>query len=697
MPAYNVILSDGLRNILIPPRQVNENLASIPLLGRDVAGYGDIIATAQLRMLENFAAPTAPDLPLPGQLWYDKSAEEIKVYDGDNWQSVTEPAPETLGELTDVEISGATSDQFLRFIDGAWRNSTFAPGFTDLTDTPNSYANRQNNYLRVNSGETALRFIEKIPAADITGVFDINQIPLDELCDWLQNVCLPTVPQPEPVHTLVLGCGAVANVPGECSGTFEVPEPTVTVQGGVGPFTTTITLDSVTRSGSTLTISNPQYTQGSPATVDWSAPQGTSLSATLTGTYTVTVTDQSTERTVTRQHVCQTTVTWGCAAPIPDPEEYAFTVTINGNSTTSADGFSVSTLGATVAEGTAQSVTITRTDSDWGLVGVTGCGGTLSGSAPNFVYTFTMPSADCAIDVVTIGAQQDGFLPVTNPSGTFCSGTAEIGGPIIEVLGGSTGAVQVDIVAQSIATVIQPAGFSLDAQSLSYNSSTNISTVDWSQVPTPGSVGLATFIVTYDATVTHVSSGAQATVTGMTVTGGVEYTCPIPPADPTGNVITQTTGNFVVLRPNDGFARNRLQLRSDGGIYVTECTSLQSPCTLAVERRIGDWVVNGAFPPGVTAADYTFSAVDSGDPIPGAVMVPVSNAGPTTGNMDPGPTWTVQRVGTGFGFQAAIFDVTITAPGSLESGVITVRLESEKPDTFVPIDPILDPGFDQVN
>lgn len=672
MTAYNVILSDGLKNILIPPRQVSENLASIPLLGRDVAGYGDVIATAQLRMLENFASPTAPTLPLDGQLWFDKNVNQVKVYTTtDGWQTVAEPAPETLDDLTDVTITAPSSGEFLRYDSGVWKNLAYEPSFLDLTDTPNQHLSRA--FLRVNQAGTELVYISKIPAADITGVFDISQMPLDELCQWLRDVCLPTVDPPDPIHTLSLSCSSVSNVAGGCSGTFEVPEPVVTVQGGIGPFVTTIVLDSITRSGSTLSISNPDYTQGSNATIDWSVSNGSSGNAVLTGTYTITVLDQATNKTVTQTHSCQTGVVWGCNISPPDPDEYDYTVTINGASTLNDDGFTVSTLGATVAEGTSVSITITRSDSDWGLVGVTGCGGTLSGSAPNYTYAFTMPSNNCSVNVVTIGAQQNGCTPRTNPAES-CEGTAQIGGPVVEVLGGATGPFDITITEQTV-TETSPAGFNLNAGSLSYDSVNNFSTVEWDA--DDDTDGTATIEVEYDAVITHVASGAQATISGMTCSSDQAWDCPAVPPDPTGNVNSTIANNFTVLGTNQGYAENLVQLRSDGGIYITGCTSITSPCGLPLFQKVGDWIVNG-FAGGDTAADYSFTVTDVPQSIPFVDVVLAGSIGPTSGNMGTSPTWTMVRSGTGTGIQEAVFDVAITAPGALTSGTVRVTMMIEK-------------------
>lgn len=80
--AYNITLSNGT-NVVIADNAVNNNF-SIPLLGRNFSGYGDEMATAQLHMLEHFAADTEPSNPTPGQIWFETSDERLYVRNAAN-------------------------------------------------------------------------------------------------------------------------------------------------------------------------------------------------------------------------------------------------------------------------------------------------------------------------------------------------------------------------------------------------------------------------------------------------------------------------------------------------------------------------------------------------------------------------------------------------------------------------------------
>jgi microcystin-dependent protein len=62
---------------------------SLNLPGRNQTGYGQIIAENFIRLLENFAGPGRPVNPVEGQLWYDTTTEQLKIWDSIDWKAAS--------------------------------------------------------------------------------------------------------------------------------------------------------------------------------------------------------------------------------------------------------------------------------------------------------------------------------------------------------------------------------------------------------------------------------------------------------------------------------------------------------------------------------------------------------------------------------------------------------------------------------
>ena len=95
---------------------------SLTFPGRNVTGYGQIIAENFLALLENFASADEPINPIEGQLWYNSTDGVLQIWDNTAWKAasgiqkgVSEPA---VAESKVGELWVDTTNQQLRIFTG---------------------------------------------------------------------------------------------------------------------------------------------------------------------------------------------------------------------------------------------------------------------------------------------------------------------------------------------------------------------------------------------------------------------------------------------------------------------------------------------------------------------------------------------------------------------------------------------------
>jgi len=93
--AYTIVKSDGQVLTTIADGQINTTSTSLGLPGRNYAGYGQVLDTNFVHVLENFADTTPPANPLRGQLWFNTNTNTLCVCPSDgetvtsNWLVLT--------------------------------------------------------------------------------------------------------------------------------------------------------------------------------------------------------------------------------------------------------------------------------------------------------------------------------------------------------------------------------------------------------------------------------------------------------------------------------------------------------------------------------------------------------------------------------------------------------------------------------
>lgn len=103
--AYTINKTDGTILATVADGTINTD-TSITIVGKNYAGYGEFLNENMVKLLESGANSSQPSAPLTGQLWFDKSAGLLKVYNGSVFKnlgsatsSATTPSSAVTGDL----------------------------------------------------------------------------------------------------------------------------------------------------------------------------------------------------------------------------------------------------------------------------------------------------------------------------------------------------------------------------------------------------------------------------------------------------------------------------------------------------------------------------------------------------------------------------------------------------------------------
>ena len=86
--AYTISNTSGSNTYSVIDGYLNSTDLDLTLIGRGYIGYGNTLNTNFVKLLENFSDTEAPTKPITGQLWYDKLASVLKVYNGSSFVSI---------------------------------------------------------------------------------------------------------------------------------------------------------------------------------------------------------------------------------------------------------------------------------------------------------------------------------------------------------------------------------------------------------------------------------------------------------------------------------------------------------------------------------------------------------------------------------------------------------------------------------
>jgi len=136
--AYTINKTDGTVVATITDGTV-DNTTTLQLFGKSFSGFGEGLNENLVKLLENAASTAAPTAPLKGELWFDTTTNQIKVYDGTSFKptggakaSGSKPTGPSVGDLwldsTNDQVFVYTGDSRSHQVNDEWE--LLGPSFT---------------------------------------------------------------------------------------------------------------------------------------------------------------------------------------------------------------------------------------------------------------------------------------------------------------------------------------------------------------------------------------------------------------------------------------------------------------------------------------------------------------------------------------------------------------------------------------
>ena len=183
--AYTINLTDGSIFATIADGTINTS-SSMVLVGKNYAGYGEFLDENFIHLLESGANTTAPSAPLTGQLWWDKTTNTMKVYNGTTFKVISASTASSSAPTSNVagDLWFDTTNQQLKVYNGStW--VLVGPSSTSGQGTSGAIVNTLTDNLSVDHvviqmyvNDTLVAIVSKdatfTPVPSITGFSTIS-------------------------------------------------------------------------------------------------------------------------------------------------------------------------------------------------------------------------------------------------------------------------------------------------------------------------------------------------------------------------------------------------------------------------------------------------------------------------------------------------------------------------------------------
>ena len=168
--AYKINNTFGTLLVTLADGTIDVATTDLTLIGKGYAGFGEKLNENLVKLLENFNNTTAPSNKIQGQLWYDKTNNQLNVYTGSKFKpvgstsnSATAPSSAVLGDMW----FDTTNTQLYVYTGTAWTligpTTIAGSGVTQvISESPEDNTGVKRSILKLVTNDTVVGVVSNL-------------------------------------------------------------------------------------------------------------------------------------------------------------------------------------------------------------------------------------------------------------------------------------------------------------------------------------------------------------------------------------------------------------------------------------------------------------------------------------------------------------------------------------------------------
>ena len=168
--AYKINNTFGTLLVTLADGTIDVATTDLTLIGKGYAGFGEKLNENLVKILENFNNTTAPSNKIQGQLWYDKTNNQLNVYTGSKFKpvgstsnSATAPTNAVLGDMW----FDTSNTQLYVYTGTGWTligpTTVAGSGVTQvITETPEDNTGVKQSILKLVTNDTVVGVVSNV-------------------------------------------------------------------------------------------------------------------------------------------------------------------------------------------------------------------------------------------------------------------------------------------------------------------------------------------------------------------------------------------------------------------------------------------------------------------------------------------------------------------------------------------------------